>query len=81
MPVEATPAVEGVIYQDACTDLAQASDNVGMQTPPLDNQEVPVLTSSPVTDSGYAEAAPNRKQAGRKGTEIPDAAPARTQVS
>ena len=56
-PKEAAPVVEGGQPQDTCADLAQVAENMGTQTPPLKGPETSELTSSPTTDSGYAEAA------------------------
>ena len=53
-PEEAAPVVEGGQQQDTCADPAQVAENMGTQTPPLKGPEIPKLTDSPTTDSGYA---------------------------
>ena len=55
-PEEPAPAVEGEQQPDVCADLAQVSESMGTQTPPLKGPETSALTGSPTTDSGYAEA-------------------------
>ncbi len=61
MPEEAAPRVEGVHQQETCADLAQASDSMGTQIPPLKGPATSELTSSPTTDSGYAETVPRQE--------------------
>ncbi len=56
-PEETAPAVEGEEQLEACADLAQITESLGTQTPPLKGPGTPALTGSPTTDSGYAEAA------------------------
>ncbi len=51
--------MEGRQLQDACADLAPATESLGTQTPPLKGPETFALTDSPTTDSGYAEAVPH----------------------
>ena len=55
-PEEPAPAVEGEQQPDVCADLAQVSESLGTQTPPLKGPETSALTGSPTTDSGYPEA-------------------------
>ncbi len=56
-PEETGPAVENERQPEAYADLAQVTESLGTQTPPLKGPEIPVSTGSPTTDSGYAEAA------------------------
>ncbi len=55
-PEEAAPEVESEQQPEACADLAQVTETLGTQTPPLKDPETSALTGSPTTDSGYAEA-------------------------
>ena len=55
-PEEAAPAVEDEQQPGACADLAQVTETLGTQTPPLKDPETSALTGSLTTDSGYAEA-------------------------
>ncbi len=55
-PEEPAPAVGGEQQSDVCADLAQVSEGMGTQTPPLKGPETSALTGSTTTDSGYAEA-------------------------
>ena len=55
-PEEAAPAVEDERQPEACADLAQVTETLGTQTPPLKDPETSALTGSPTTDSGYVEA-------------------------
>ncbi len=55
-PEETAPAVEGEQQPEACAFLAQVTESLGTQTLPLKGPETPVLTGSPTTDIGYAEA-------------------------
>ncbi len=66
VPGEAAPAAGGIDQLCTCADPAQASNPVGTQAPPLEDQETPAPTGSPTTDSGYAEAVSNRKPAEEK---------------
>ncbi len=49
--------MESKQQSDACAHLAQVTESLGTQTPPLKGPETCALTDSPTTDSGYAEAA------------------------
>ncbi len=53
---ETAPAVENEQQSEACAELAQVTESLGTQTPPLKGPETSALTGSPTTDSGYAEA-------------------------
>ena len=55
-PEEAVPVGESEQQPEACADLAPATETSGTQTPPLKDPGTSALTSSPTTDSGYAEA-------------------------
>ena len=57
VPEEAAPAVESEQQPETCADLAQVTETLGTQTPPLKDPETAALTGSPTTNSGYAEAA------------------------
>ncbi len=57
-PKEAAPSAVSAERKSVCTNLVQtqAETSAAMETLPRDNQEPPVMTSSPTADSGFAEA-------------------------
>ena len=79
-PRETAPVVEGMHQQETCADLAQASDPVGTQTPVLKDPETSELTSSPNTDSGYAETVPRLEIEEEEDSEALHAAPLHVQL-